>query len=90
MFRYLDQKILFKISYLLIEDWDFGFGDLILGQGLHNPNIVIVMEGNVQVRVGRKRASDHWLGNLRKGSCFNVYTPFIEDRKSGVNYYANS
>ena len=48
------------------------------------------MNGSVQVRVGRKRSHDYWLGNLRKGSCFNVYIPFIKDRKSAVNYYANS
>jgi hypothetical protein len=51
---------------------------------------MIVMEGNVQVRVGRNRATDFWLGNLRKGSCFNVYTPFDDERKSRVTYYANS
>ena len=51
---------------------------------------MIVMEGNVQVRVGKTRTNDYWLGNLRKGSCFNVYTPFENDRKGRVGYYANS
>lgn len=53
------------------------------------------MEGNVQIRIEKPKTETHhavdfWLGNLRKGSCFNVYTPFQSDRKARVTYYANS
>ena len=43
------------------------------------------MEGQVQVR-----SSDYWIGNLNKGSCFNVYRPFNKDKPAKINYYSNS
>jgi hypothetical protein len=46
-FRKMDQAILYKISYLLIEDRNIQIGDLILQQGIHSENIMIVMEGQV-------------------------------------------
>jgi len=84
-FRKMDQAILYKISYLLIEDRNIQIGDLILQQGIHSENIMIVMEGQVQVR-----SSDYWIGNLNKGSCFNVYRPFNKDKPAKINYYSNS
>ena len=49
-FRKLDVTSLYKIQYLLVEDNNLQLGDIILRAGNHSDNIMIVMEGKVQVR----------------------------------------
>ena len=60
-------------------------GDMIHQFGIHSEKIMIVMEGQVQIR-----SHDYWIGNLNKGSCFNVYGPFDVEKPSKINYYSNS
>ena len=70
-------------------------GDVILQNGVANANILIVFEGTIQVRVGRKdcntgKIEDHWFANLSKGACINAYNSFSKTKSSLLSFYANS
>lgn len=70
-------------------------GDVILQNGVANANILIVFEGTIQVRVGRKdcntgKIEDHWFANLSKGACINAYNSFSKTNSSLLSFYASS
>jgi len=95
LFRGQDEETLYKMHYLTEEHYQYQFGDCILDQGCKNKNIMLVMEGSVQVRVSNCNdcngtKEDLWLADLTRGSCFNVYAPFNQNQLSRVAYYANS
>ena len=56
---------------------------------------MILWEGSIQVRVHRvdpyqKNEEDYWLDNLDKGASIAVYTAFIPEITSLVNFFASS
>lgn len=68
---------------------------MILAAGQFNRSILILWEGEVQVRVSRKdpfsnEVVDIWLDNLKKGTCIEVYNCFQDENTPLVDYYANS
>lgn len=92
--RGLDPESITEIAYLM-RQLIFEEGDLVLGKGQINQNILILWEGTIQVRVTKKdveteEVSDYWLDNLEKGTCFSVYNCFDRRRSQIVDFYASS
>ena len=79
-FRGLDVDTIRPLTFLMKQQV-YDQGDLILAKGQFNKSILILWEGELQVRVSRKDPSsdevvDIWLDNLRKGTCIEVYNCF--------------
>lgn len=80
---------------LLMKPQIYDQGDQILANGDKSTKILILWEGNVQVRVTRQdpileTTVDIWFDNLSRGACIDVYNAIDPDRQTLVDYYANS
>jgi CRP-like cAMP-binding protein len=69
------------ISFKVEQNFSFEAGDCIFKQGEHQPRILIIKRGAVQVRIARQDPEtgemvDYWMVNLKAGSCINVYNSF--------------
>ena len=63
------------------QNFSFEAGDCIFKQGDHQPRIMIIKKGQIQVRISRMdpetgKQEDFWMANLKEGSCINVYNSF--------------
>lgn len=89
----MDEATLWNIVCLM-QAQTYERGDNILKRYMANDRIMIIWEGEVQVRVERVdpdtgKPQSYWFDTLEKGACLSVYTCF-GNSKSLVNLYAAS
>ena len=90
--RKLSVETVKAISFKVEQDFHYEAGDCIFKQGEHQPRILIIKKGQVQVRICRKDSEtgeqeDFWMVNLKEGSCINVYNSFQKDKESFFSFY---
>lgn len=80
----------------LIRTRKYLYGNNILAHGNFSKYIMIILDGQIQVRVQRgdylnnKEEMDIWFATLEIGACFNVYNCFSKSRTTRVTYIASS
>ena len=80
----------------LMRTRKFLYGNNVLAHGNYSKYIMIIMDGQLQVRVQRgdylnnKEEMDIWFASLEIGACFNVYNCFSKHRTTRVTYITSS